>query len=62
MTLTDESPMPFGKFKGTAMANVDAKYLLWIYDQPGKPRGEEAEAIRNYTIENLDILWKEVNG
>lgn len=28
--LTDNSPMPWGKHKGTAMANVPAHYLLWL--------------------------------
>jgi uncharacterized protein (DUF3820 family) len=62
MTLTDESPMPFGKYKGTEMVNVPASYLIWLYDQrPGmKPWGEEAEAVRNYTIENYDALKKEL--
>ena len=27
--LTDTDFMPFGKFKGTAMANVPASYLAW---------------------------------
>ena len=62
MILTDESKMPFGKHSKTKtkMANVPARYLLWMYNQPGKPRGAEAEAVRNYTIENLDALKKEV--
>jgi len=33
MKLTDESPMPFGKYKGEKMANVPASYLKWIYDE-----------------------------
>jgi len=28
--LSDTSPMPFGKHKGTNMANVPAAYLLWL--------------------------------
>lgn len=30
--LTDESLMPFGKHAGTKLADVPAKYLLWLWD------------------------------
>lgn len=30
--ITDQSPMPFGKHKGTAMEAIPAKYLLWLWD------------------------------
>jgi len=64
MTLTDESPMPFGKYKGTEMANVPADYLMWLYNQrPGmKPFGREAQAVRDYTMENMDALKKEMKN
>ena len=29
ITYTDKTLMPFGQYKGTALANVPAKYLLW---------------------------------
>lgn len=29
---TDTSVMPFGKHQGTALANVPADYLIYIYD------------------------------
>lgn len=31
--LTDESPFPFGKWKGTPMRNVPATYLDWLRGQ-----------------------------
>jgi uncharacterized protein (DUF3820 family) len=31
--LTDEDPMPFGKYKGQRMADVPASYLAWLKDQ-----------------------------
>lgn len=31
--MEDEDIMPFGKYKGTAMANVPAEYLIWLYDE-----------------------------
>lgn len=46
--------MPFGKYKGTAMANVPAKYLLWLYNE-----GCSHERVRKYIINNLDGLRKE---
>lgn len=30
---TDQDKMPFGKFKGLALNDVDAGYLLWLYDE-----------------------------
>lgn len=53
MKLTDNSPMPFGTHKGTKMANVPAKYLLWIYEQNLD--------VMNYIKENMEVLQKEVN-
>jgi uncharacterized protein (DUF3820 family) len=37
--VTDETPMPFGKWKGTPMKNVPSEYLDWLVGQswmPGK--------------------------
>lgn len=55
MKLKDDSPMPFGKYKGTAMINVPADYLLFLYDT-GKCNTE----VKLYIAENLEILKKEV--
>lgn len=52
--LTDNSLMPFGKFKGKTMINVPAKYLLWLYNE-----GCSDEGVKNYIISNLEILKKE---
>jgi hypothetical protein len=40
--LTDESPMPFGAHKGEKMKDVDAGYLLYlwnigVWNQKGRP-------------------------
>lgn len=53
--LTDESPMPWGKHKGVAMANVPANYLLYFYD-----KGELHDAVKTYVRENEDALRLEV--
>jgi hypothetical protein len=34
--LTDLSPMPFGKHKGTPMQEVPASYLHWLWTECGK--------------------------
>ena len=55
-TLTDKDPMPFGKYRGKAMANVPAVYLLWLYNE-----GCNDTAVRQYITDNLDCLNKEVS-
>ena len=64
--LTDESVMPFGKYKKTEtqMANVPASYLMWLWEQyrGKKPFGEKAKAVQAYILDNLDGLKKEVQG
>jgi len=54
LKLTDESQMPWGKYKGDKMINVPAFYLLWLYenDKCDTP-------VRTYIVENLDVLKKE---
>lgn len=63
MTLTDTSPMPFGKHKGELMANVPASYLLWLHEQPW-PRTNEwtALAVRRYIRDNLEAIQQEAKG
>lgn len=51
MALTDNSFMPYGKFKGKKMVNVPADYLLWLYDN-GKCSGE----VKAYVIGNYEVL------
>lgn len=51
---TDSTPMPFGKYRGTSMASVPAKYLLWLFDQ-----GCDHAGVKQYINNNLDGLKKE---
>ena len=53
--LTDDSPMPWGKHKGVKMANVPAKYLLWLHNDGGLQNGN----VKNYILEYLDVLLAE---
>lgn len=46
--------MPFGKYRGKAMVNVPAFYLLWLYNN-----GCAHEGVRKYINDNLDALNKE---
>jgi uncharacterized protein (DUF3820 family) len=50
-TFTDQSPMPFGKYKGKSMVSVPADYLLWLHDNH-KVNG----AIKQYITDNLQVL------
>lgn len=52
--LNDKSPMPFGKHKGTALANVPASYLLWIYDNL-----DLRDDLKDYITENYQQLEAE---
>lgn len=49
--------MPYGKHKGTAMANVPAQYLLWLYDN-----NKCTPEVREYITDNLDALRLEIDN
>ena len=53
--MTDNSIMPFGKYKGEKLCNVSAKYLLWLYY-----KGCYGE-LKEYIVNNLDVLEKELD-
>lgn len=53
--LDDTSLMPFGKYKGTKLANVPASYLLFIYDNY-----QLHENLKEYIKKNKDVLQAEV--
>ena len=55
--LTDDSPMPWGQYKGTKMANLEARYLLWIRDNMKRSSG--TKHVFDYIDDNLEILKKE---
>lgn len=52
--MTDQDPMPFGKYKDRKMKDVPADYLLWLRDQ--NCRHNE---VKNYIEENLTVLLSE---
>lgn len=55
--LTDTSPMPFGKHKGTPMQDVPAPYLHWLWTE-GMEHDHESE-VANYIRDNLEALKME---
>lgn len=52
--LEDTDLMPFGKWKGTAMTDIPASYLLWLYDNDMQDGN-----VKDYIEDNLEILRKE---
>lgn len=53
--LTDESPMPWGKYKGEKMANIPASYLIWLYDN------QKCDVeVKSYVLDNLYVLKDEI--
>lgn len=53
--LTDNSLMPFGKYKGQKMANVPASYLLWAFDNLNLQ-----DNVKQYIKKNRDALEAEI--
>jgi uncharacterized protein (DUF3820 family) len=47
--------MPWGKHQGTKMANVPAKYLIWLYENQ-----KCDNQVRKYIEENIDVLKQEL--
>lgn len=46
--------MPFGKHKGTKLANIPASYLIWAYDNLTL-----RDDLKAYISENMDALKQE---
>lgn len=56
MNLKDTDKMMFGKYEGTPLIDVPADYLLWIYTNLSRLRGD----LRTYIEDNMEALKKEV--
>lgn len=52
---TDRTIMPFGKYKGKALANIPAPYLLYLYNE-----GIARDALKRYIEDNMKVLNNEV--
>lgn len=55
--LTDESIMPFGKHKGTKLANVPADYLLFYYQNY-----KLSATLKKYIEDNMDSIKQEIRN
>lgn len=53
--LTDQSRMPWGKYKNAQMANVPASYLMWCYEQ-----NKCDASVKKYVEDNYRILQEEI--
>lgn len=53
MSYTDSTPIPFGKYKGTPLEKVPAKYLLWLDTQL---RRDDWRDLQAYIRENYEAL------
>ncbi len=54
--MDDNSLMPFGKHKGTKLANVPGSYLVWLYENGDVLKYERFKDLRDYIRDNLDAL------
>lgn len=55
--LTDKSPMPFGKYRGSYMGNLPAHYLDWLHGQSWL---EDWPDVLAYIERNRDVIDKEL--
>jgi len=58
MKYTDETIMPFGKWKGNKLANVDDSYLVYLYNEFNnkKELNNTEQLLFNYIEDNLDVI------
>lgn len=55
--MTDQTPMPFGRHKGTALAGVPAVYLLWLLN-----KGIAKAGLKQYILDNMRELQQEADA
>lgn len=53
--LTDDSPMPYGKYKGVKMANVPNNYLRYLLES-GRFTGKDGILVKDYINNNIEII------
>lgn len=59
MKLEDDSPMPFGKYKGQPMQNVPASYLHWLWHDANKKHEVGTDPVADYIKDSLSALKEE---
>lgn len=59
LTFNDETPMPFGKHKGTPLGQVPAAYLMWVQENVEADTPVRG-ALRAYIEENHAAIEMEL--
>lgn len=57
--LTDQSPMPFGKYKDEPMEKVPARYLHWLWENGMAQKSQGSDRVGDYIRDNMTALQKE---
>ena len=55
--MKDADLMPFGKYKGTPIGEVQPEYLLWLYEN-----NVCYGSVYNYIRENLEIIKMQISN
>lgn len=53
LPLTEDDPMPFGKYRGKPLCCIPASYLLWVFEQSW---ARDWPALQDYVEENFEDL------
>lgn len=54
--VTDNTKMPFGKYKDRRMKDVPEEYLLWLHDELHRKHNNFTLPIKNYLDENYEAI------
>lgn len=60
--MKDTDKMPFGKYKGIAMAKVPANYLLWLNEDLKNKNNPFILPLKEYIQDNIEVLKQEVES
>ena len=52
----DETVMPWGKWKGLKLKDIEADYFLWLIEQPWLSKWK---GLYDYVMKNADLFYKE---
>jgi uncharacterized protein (DUF3820 family) len=58
---TDETPMPWGKYKGHALANIPASYFAWWFNTvlKQKPTMGYDLSLYNYILDCKEVIERD---
>lgn len=58
--MEDQDLMPFGKYKGTPMADVPASYFIWLHNESSTNVRNAFPRVYEYIVDCMDALKEEV--